>query len=40
MSEEIKYIKGDATQPNGEGNKMIVHICNGLAGSDWSEIEK
>jgi O-acetyl-ADP-ribose deacetylase (regulator of RNase III) len=24
----ITYIKGDATRPNGEGNKIIVHICN------------
>lgn len=25
---KIKYLKGDATQPQGEGNKMIAHICN------------
>ena len=25
---EIKYIIGDATQPIGEGPKLIVHICN------------
>jgi O-acetyl-ADP-ribose deacetylase (regulator of RNase III) len=25
---EIKYMKGDATQPIGQGNKIIVHVCN------------
>lgn len=25
---KIKYIKGDATNPQGEGNKVIAHICN------------
>lgn len=24
----ITYIKGDATHPVGDGNKIIVHICN------------
>ena len=24
----IKYVKGDATQPRGDGNKIICHICN------------
>lgn len=24
----INYIKGDATQPIGENNKIIAHICN------------
>jgi O-acetyl-ADP-ribose deacetylase (regulator of RNase III) len=27
---EIQYVKGDATQPQGEGNKIIVHICNDI----------
>lgn len=26
----MKYIKGDATSPIGEGNKIIVHICNDI----------
>ena len=26
----INYVKGDATQPIGEGNKAIIHICNDL----------
>ena len=26
----IEYIKGDATRPSREGNKVIVHICNDL----------
>jgi len=26
----IQYRKGDATQPVGEGNKIIVHICNDI----------
>ena len=25
---EIKYIKGDATRPIGDGSKLILHICN------------
>jgi len=24
----IKYVKGDATQPIGEGGKLIIHCCN------------
>ncbi|MCL9805939.1 macro domain-containing protein [Flavobacterium amniphilum] len=28
----IKYIKGDATQPNDNGNKIIVHVCNDIGG--------
>lgn len=28
----IQYLKGDATQPCGEGNKIIVHICNDIGG--------
>lgn len=27
---DIKYIKGDATSPLGQGNKVIVHICNDI----------
>lgn len=29
---EINYLKGDATNPMAEGNKIIVHICNDLGG--------
>ncbi len=29
---EIQYLKGDATQPSSEGNKIIVHICNDIGG--------
>lgn len=28
----IKYIKGDATNPQSNGNKIIVHICNDVGG--------
>ncbi|WP_422931346.1 macro domain-containing protein [Singulisphaera sp. PoT] len=28
----IKYTQGDATQPQGQGNKIIAHICNDLGG--------
>lgn len=28
----IQYIKGDATNPIGQGNKAIIHICNNLGG--------
>jgi O-acetyl-ADP-ribose deacetylase (regulator of RNase III) len=30
--EPIEYTLGDATSPIGEGNKMIVHICNDIGG--------
>jgi O-acetyl-ADP-ribose deacetylase (regulator of RNase III) len=26
----IHYVKGDATEPIGEGHKLIVHICNDI----------
>lgn len=29
---EIIYLKGDATNPKAEGNKIIVHICNDIGG--------
>lgn len=29
---DIKYIKGDATSPQSQGNKIIVHICNDIGG--------
>ncbi len=32
MENEIKYIIGDATLPQTEGNKIIVHICNDIGG--------
>lgn len=28
----INYIKGDATDPAGGGNKIIVHVCNNIGG--------
>ena len=47
---EIIYIKGDATCPAGDGNKIIVHVCNDIGGwgkgfvmaisSKWSAPEK
>lgn len=27
---KIHYVKGDATAPVGEGNKIIVHVCNDI----------
>lgn len=29
---ELNYIKGDATNPIGEGKKYIIHICNDIGG--------
>ncbi len=29
---EINYLKGDATNPLGKDNKIIVHICNDIGG--------
>jgi len=31
----IRYTKGDATQPQGSGNKIIAHICNDLG--NWGK---
>lgn len=28
----INYIKGDATNPTTQGNKIIVHVCNDIGG--------
>ena len=28
----INFLKGDATDPKGDGNKIIVHICNDVGG--------
>ncbi len=28
----IRYLKGDATQPQAKGNRIIAHICNDLGG--------
>jgi O-acetyl-ADP-ribose deacetylase (regulator of RNase III) len=46
----INYTSGDATQPTGEGPKVIVHICNDIGGwgrgfvvaisKRWSEPEQ
>ncbi len=32
LTMEINYIKGDATNPTTEGNKIIVHVCNDIGG--------
>jgi O-acetyl-ADP-ribose deacetylase (regulator of RNase III) len=47
---KIEYKKGDATSPLGEGNKIIVHVCNNIGGwgrgfvtaisSKWKEPEE
>ncbi|MFN8888392.1 MAG: hypothetical protein ACK5WF_13105, partial [Cyclobacteriaceae bacterium] len=29
---DIKYLKGDATQPVGNSNRIIVHVCNDIGG--------
>jgi O-acetyl-ADP-ribose deacetylase (regulator of RNase III) len=30
VSNEITYLKGDATSPQAKGNKIICHVCNDL----------
>jgi O-acetyl-ADP-ribose deacetylase (regulator of RNase III) len=30
MQTKINYVRGDATYPQGNGNKIIVHICNDI----------
>ena len=47
---KIQFVKGDATLPEGEGNKIIAHICNDLGywgagfvlalSERWKEPEK
>ncbi len=32
MNKEITYIKGDATSPKQDGNKIIIHVCNDIGG--------
>ncbi|MCE3230015.1 MAG: hypothetical protein K0S32_4566 [Bacteroidetes bacterium] len=32
MSITINYLKGDATNPPGDDNKIIVHVCNDIGG--------
>lgn len=27
---QIKYVKGDATRPVGDGNKVLIHCCNDI----------
>ena len=29
---DIIYLKGDATEPIGEGHKVITHVCNDVGG--------
>ena len=31
----IKYVKGDATDPMGEGRKIIIHVCNNCRPGAW-----
>lgn len=50
MNNEIQFLKGDATNPVSEGNKIIVHVCNDIGAwgkgfvmaisKKWSEPEK
>lgn len=32
MAGSISYVVGDATAPQGDGNKIIVHVCNDIGG--------
>ena len=32
MPEAIRYLVGDATRPAGDGNRIIVHVCNDVGG--------
>jgi O-acetyl-ADP-ribose deacetylase (regulator of RNase III) len=50
MAKSVRYLKGDATNPISEGNKIIVHVCNDVGGwgkgfvmaisNKWKEPEK
>ncbi|WP_433339964.1 macro domain-containing protein [Streptomyces sp. CA-253872] len=32
MTEEIEYVRGDATAPHGKGPRIIAHVCNDRGG--------
>jgi O-acetyl-ADP-ribose deacetylase (regulator of RNase III) len=32
MTAEIDYVRGDATAPHGEGQRIIAHVCNDRGG--------
>lgn len=32
LNMDINYLKGDATKPVGDANKIIVHVCNDIGG--------
>lgn len=32
MTRDIEYSTGDATQPRGDGNRIICHVCNDIGG--------
>ena len=32
MTAKIKYVKGNALEPKGKGDKLIAHICNNVGG--------
>ncbi|MGW4378751.1 macro domain-containing protein [Kitasatospora sp. NPDC004531] len=32
MEQTITYLRGDATAPQGKGNRIIAHVCNDLGG--------
>ena len=34
---EIQYVKGDATQPIGDGRKIIIHCCNDCVPGKWGK---
>ncbi len=50
MEKTIQYVQGDATAPQGPGNKIIAHVCNDIGGwgrgfvlavsARWPEPEK
>jgi len=32
---KIRYVKGDATQPIGDGRKLLIHCCNNCQPGKW-----
>ena len=32
---KIEYVKGDATQPIGDGKKLLIHCCNNCVPGKW-----
>jgi len=35
MDDGITFVVGDATRPEGQGPRVIVHVCNDIGSTIW-----